>query len=90
MTPERVEHREARFAEPIEVGDVTITPLVEVRLTLRSEAPRGGTAALEPIGILIDGPDGSRALGLDGEELPMAGTLDPRAGEDQPGPGATS
>lgn len=73
MNDRRVDHREARFAEPIQVGDVTITPLVEVRLTLRGEAPPGGTGAIEPLGVLVEGPDGVQAVGLDGDELPTAG-----------------
>lgn len=66
--------REARFGEPIEIGDVTLTPLVEVSAWVRPEA--GGLAGggrVEPLGVLVEGPDGTWAVGLDGEDLPLAG-----------------
>lgn len=68
--------REARFGEPVEVGDVTITPLVEVSGWIEHETEVGGLTGggrIEPLGVLVEGPDGARALGLDGEELPTAG-----------------
>lgn len=76
--------REARFGEPIEIGDVTLTPLVEVSGRIEREA--GGLVGggrIQPLGVLVEGPEGTRALGLDGRELPMAdGTIDRSAVEE--------
>lgn len=66
--------REARFGEPIQVGERTLTPLVEVVVSAHEEpAGRVASGQVTPLGVLVDGPEGTHALGLDGRELPMAG-----------------
>lgn len=65
--------REAVFGTPVEVGEVTLTPLVEVT-RWRHKDP-GGVACggrLVPLGVLVEGPDGVEALDLDGQPLPLS------------------
>lgn len=73
--------REALWGEPLEVGEVTITPLAE-RWMVASEGQRGPRVGgwLRPLGVVIDGPGGTRVLDLDGEELPsrMTPASEPR------------
>jgi hypothetical protein len=78
MTAE-TNHREAVFATPVQAGNLTITPLVEIRVEAKVDEPvTRGEAAMEPIGVLVDGPSGTRAYALDGTELP---TMAPEAGD---------
>lgn len=72
MSERVAEHREARFGEPIEVGERTLIPLVEVQGHLRVEGGRSrGGGWVRPLGVLVEGPEGTRAFGLGGEDLPI-------------------
>lgn len=69
--------REARFGDPIQVDGFTLTPLVEVKTWSREDASQDLAAGhVQPLGVLIEGPDQTRALDLDGNPLPLAGGRD--------------
>jgi hypothetical protein len=61
--------REARFGPAVDLGRVTVTPLVEVE-TAAGEAAHAVGRRVRPIGVLVEDEDGTRALSLDGEQLP--------------------
>lgn len=62
---------EARFGAPVEVGSVTLTPIVEVETAATKRGEGVGLARrVTPLGVLVEDEGGTRALSLDGEELP--------------------
>jgi hypothetical protein len=61
--------REARFGAPVDLGRVTVTPLVEVETAAHAPA-RAAARRVRPIGVIVEDDEGTRALSLDGEELP--------------------
>ncbi len=64
--------KQARFADTLEIGDVNVTPLIEAQLSLTQRGEHvTGSGSLKPLGVLIEGPDGAKALDLDGNPLPL-------------------
>lgn len=71
---ERTERKEqARFARTLTVGETRVTPLVEVKAKVSQHGDRvvSGSGKLTPVGVLIETPEGTRALSLDGDPLPF-------------------
>lgn len=57
--------------EPVVVGRRVIRPLATRSITShREDRGLAALARLEPVGVLVEGPEGVHTLGLDGEELP--------------------
>lgn len=68
-----LEKEEVRFARTLTVGEVHVTPLVEVKGTLQRHRDErvSGSGSLTPVGILVETPEEAKALDLDGEPLPF-------------------
>lgn len=69
---------DVEVGEPLVVGNRVIRPLAR-RAVWPHEAERaaGVVGVLEPVGVLVEGPEGVRALDLDGDEIEFEVTYGP-------------
>lgn len=66
-----MDDRRAQLGDPVELGRVTVTPIVEVLTAAHRRGEGFGLARrVRPLGVLVEDGDTTRALSLDGEELP--------------------
>jgi hypothetical protein len=56
---------------PLVAADVVVRPIARRRIAgVEADPAEGVVGTLRPVGVLIEDGSGSRALGLDGDELP--------------------